>query len=291
MSRYKILGVVTLYHPNQDEAIANVKTYLPHLDRLIIWDNSPLDDRLQPLFREQLAEEWDKVVWQGTGQNTCIAPAINHAWHHAQENGFHAILLMDDDSRWDDFPAYRHDVESHMEQGITALFTPYIPGCDQFSIELPEQEKRLCINSGTIIPTQIFNTIGGIDEDAFPLDAIDHHLSFAAREHGFSILCLTAHKLCHALGQPQRMGPFRIFTPNYDRHRTYSMTRSHIICYRMHRAVTTKEDRDYLYQEVIRRKFFRIILAEPDKLRRMWALMKGIVKGYRYKAPVRDKLV
>ena len=61
------------------------------------------------------------------------------------------------------------------------------------------------------------------------------------------------------------------------------MTRSHIICYRKHKALMTKEDRDYLFQEIIRRKFQRIILAEPDKFRRMAALIRGIISGYTYK--------
>jgi hypothetical protein len=79
------------------------------------------------------------------------------------------------------------------------------------------------------------------------------------------------------------MGPFHLFTPNYNRLRTYNMTRSHIICYRKHKPLMTKEDKDYLFNEIIRRKFVRILLAEPDKLGRMSALIRGIVSGCRYK--------
>jgi hypothetical protein len=44
----------------------------------------------------------------------------------------------------------------------------------------------------------------------------------------------------------------------------------------------TGEDKDYLFNEIIRRKFFRILFAEPDKLGRLTAFVKGIVSGLSY---------
>ena len=38
----KMLGLVTLYNPKLPNAVDNIMQYLPHLDLLIIWDNSPL---------------------------------------------------------------------------------------------------------------------------------------------------------------------------------------------------------------------------------------------------------
>lgn len=270
-----MMGVVTLYNSDKEQTLHNIGLYAPALDRLIVWDNSATSHR-----------EWfdsPDIVYHWTGENTLIAPAINYALHMAVTEGYDAILLMDDDSRWEDFAAYRQHVESLMKEGDIMVFTPYVNGCDQFERTDEIMEKRLFINSGTVIPTSILQDIGGVDEDAFPLDALDHDIAFSIREHGYKAVCLTRHQLNHSLGYPQRMGPFHIFTPNYNSLRTYNMTRSHIICYRKHKAMMTPEDRDYLYNEIIRRKFLRIILAEPDKLGRLRAMIRGIIGGCRYK--------
>ena len=275
MVKIRMLGVVTLYNSDKELTLRNISQYAPRLDKLVVWDNSPV------CHREWFQEPSIDYHW--TGENTLIAPAVNYAWHVAESEGYDAILLMDDDSRWADFASYRSDIEALMQQGRNMVFTPYVEGCDTFTITDAMQEKRLFINSGTVIPTTILQAIGGVDEDAFPLDALDHDIAFSIREQGYQAVCLTRHRLHHSLGYPQRMGPFRLFTPNYNRLRTYNMTRSHIICYRKHRALMTHEDKDYLMNEILRRKLLRILLAEPDKLGRLWALTKGIFSGCRYK--------
>lgn len=270
-----MLGVVTLYNPDREQAIRNIGSYAPDLDGLIVWDNSPINH-----------SEWFNnpfYDYQWTGENRCIAPAINYALGFARKNGYNVLLLMDQDSQWTHFASYRQDIESRMEKGEICVFTPFVEGCDDFSITEEVQEKRLFINSGSVIPIQILQAIGGIDEQAFPLDAIDHDIAFSIREHGYRAVCLTSHRLVHSLGYPQRMGPFHLFTPNYNRFRTYHMTRSHIICYRKHHTLITEADRDYLFNEILRRKLLRIILAEPDKMGRLYAWCRGVLSGYRYK--------
>lgn len=278
----KMLGIVTLYNPDPMEVVNNIKRYIDDVDTLIIWDNSPLEVMLKQQILDHLTEI-HRIIWHGDGKNHCIAPAINYAWHYAEENDFQSLLLMDQDSEWIDFSAYRKEVETLMEDSNPAVYTPYVNGTDQFAITSMIQTKRLFINSGAIIPTVILGAIGGIDEICFPLDAIDHDMAYSISERGYKIICLTSHHLNHSLGEPQRMGLFHIFTPNYNSFRTYSMTRSHIICYRKHRKQMTKEDKDYLYREIIWRKFCRIILAEPEKMSRLIALIKGIINGYSYK--------
>ena len=269
-----MLGVVTLYNADKERALDNIEKYAPYVEELIVWDNSA-ENHAEWFTRPNIRYCW-------TGTNTCIAPAINYALQVGEARGFQTLLLMDDDSQWVDFPSYRHDVEAILAEGRTMVFTPYVVGCDKFAITEAEQERRLFINSGTVIPIAILKAIGGVDEAAFPLDALDHDMAFSIAEHGYRAVCLTRHRLNHSLGYPQRMGPFRLFTPNYNRFRTYNMTRSHIICYRKHKALMTSEDRDYLFNEILRRKLVRILLAEPDKLGRLAALVRGAVSGCRY---------
>ena len=279
----KVLAVVTLYNSIAEDAANNIRSYIDDVDCLIIWDNSPSEAGLHDVMQQLLRDVWHKVTWHGTGENQCIAPAINYAWHYAQEKGYDLMLLMDDDSEWENFPAYRRDVETYLEKGGTAVFTPYVVGCDTFKVSQLEQKKELFINSGTVIPTKVMTELGGVDEEAFPLDAIDHDIAFRVRKRGYEIVCLTNNKLKHSLGYPQRMGLFHIFTPNYNAFRTFTMTRSHVICYRKHHKIMSKEEKRYVYREMLLYKIARIILAEPEKWRRLKAFIRGVVSGLRYK--------
>jgi rhamnosyltransferase len=279
----KMLGVVTLYNPNPEEAVTNIKRYIDDIDALIIWDNSPLEKNLKATFLNELAGSIDKIIWKGNGKNYCIAPVINYALSHSKDYHYDLILLMDDDSRWLDFQAYRNNAEDLFLRKGLAVFTPYVQGCDDFLITSDYQKKKLFINSGTILPSELLTIIGSIDEDAFPLDALDHDIALSVTALGFPIVCLTKHKLIHSIGQPQRLGFFHLFTPNYNRFRTYSMTRSHTICYRKHKKLLDKELKEYYFYEILLWKFVRIILAEPDKYGRMKAFLKGLYEGIRYK--------
>ena len=43
----KLLALVTLYHPDQHDAAENILRYIDDVDTLIIWDNSPLKDKVK----------------------------------------------------------------------------------------------------------------------------------------------------------------------------------------------------------------------------------------------------
>ena len=274
----KVLGLVTLYNPEYPDATDNIMRYLPYLDLLIVWDNSPLEANLKQLVVGTLAEEADKVVWHGDGYNYCIAPAINFAWHYAQDNHFDLILLMDQDSQWEDFHSYIKEVSKRFQVSQEYVYCPFIPSDDTFEISMEAQEKKIFINSGTVIPTSILNEIDGADE-AFPLDALDHDLAIRIQKAGHKIVCLTKYILHHTVGNLQMMGPFHIFTHNYSPQRLYSISRSHIIKYRKHKDWLTFSEIKESFKVHYIMQFLRILLAEPQKVYRLKMFFKGIYDG------------
>ena len=274
----KVLGLVTLYNPEIPDAAYNIMRYLPYLDLLIIWDNSPLEANLKQLVLDTLADEANKVIWHGDGNNYCIAPAINFAWHYAQKNHFDLILLMDQDSRWEDFHSYKTDVEEHFRASGKYVFCPHIPSDDTFEITKDVQEKKIFINSGTVIPTSILDDIGGADE-AFPLDALDHDLAIRIQKAGYKIVSLTKHKLHHTVGNFKTMGPFHLFTPYYSPQRLYSISRAHIIKYRKHKDWLSSSEIKVTFKEHYYWQFLRILFAEPQKMCRLKMFFKGIYDG------------
>ena len=142
IKKTKILGLVTLYNPELPDAVDNIMRYLPYLDLLVIWDNSPLEVNIKKKILEPLVGETDKIIWHGDGNNYCIAPAINYAWHYAQENGFDLLLLMDQDSQWEDFRSYITEVNKRFQASQENVFCPYIPSDDTFEITKDAQEKK-----------------------------------------------------------------------------------------------------------------------------------------------------
>ncbi len=274
----KLLGLLTLYNPDPKEAVANIKSYLQDLDRLIVWDNSPLEANLSEQVLTALAGDADKMVWQGTGKNRCIAPAINHAWHYAQEHGFEMLLIMDQDSRWDDFATYRRQIEDYWEKGNKWVFTPYFIGSNFPAKNPPLQFLRIFINSGTVIPIEILTAVGGADE-RMPLDALDHDLAIRIQKKGYKIVCITTSTLRHTIGMPTFSSVLHLKTSNYNAWRTYSIARSHLINYRKHRDWLTFSEKKRIIKEYYLRRLVLIVLNEDDKWNRIRMMFKGIWDG------------
>lgn len=277
----KLLGLVTVYCSEPQETAANILRYIQDVDTLIIWDNSPLENKLQEQILARLDTYRTKVIWKGDGKNYCIAPAINYCWHYAQENHYDLLFLMDQDSQWEDFHSYKTDVVSLYHTSPNFVFCPYVIGDDTFTINEDVQKKRIFINSGTIIPTAILNHIGGADL-AFPLDALDHDLAIRIQKAGYNIVSLTRHKLRHTVGDPRFIGSFLI-TDNYGPNRIYSISKCHIIKYRKHKDWLTFSEKKKTFKEHYLLKFIRIILAEPQKVLRLKMFFKGIYDGITYK--------
>ena len=270
MAKINILGIVTLFNPEQSLVLGNMERYAPHLEQLIVWDNSA-----------ESHADWfsaPNILYHWTGENRFIAAAVNFAWYHAEEKGFDLLLIMDQDSHWVDFAAFRKQAERCYQTYPDRVFCPHIPGNDCFRITEEIQPKKVFINSGTMIPIHILHAIGGADE-LFPLDALDYDLSHRVLDAGFDIVCLTSHKLIHTVGTVQRMGPFQIATTNLGPERTYSISRSFTLYYRRYRKQLPAAEKWFILREHFFLEVGRILLAEPQKWSRLKHLAKGMCDG------------
>lgn len=281
-NKVKMLGIVTLYHPLLQEAIENITRYLHEVDCLIVWDNSPFEANLQKQMMPAFGEDGEKIEWRGDGENHYIATAINDAWRYGEHLGYDLLLIMDQDSRWEDFTAYKEQVKQCYLDNPRQLFCPYVPENNPFEIISDIQIRNEFINSGAVIPVSILHTIGGVDE-RFPLDALDYDIGHRIRNAGYSIVCLTRHHLHHQLGRSRRMGPFHIYTSDYGPERTYSISKSFMLYYRKHRKTLSMSEKWFIIKEHYIKKLYRIMLAEPQKLSRIKQLIIGIYDGLTYR--------
>ena len=280
--KVRMLGLVTLYNPDRNVAVGNIKHYIGDIDALMIWDNSKREAGLQEWMMPALEDDSSKVIWRGDGENHFIAAAINDAWRYAENQGYDLLLMMDQDSRWEDFTAYKEQVERCYLDNPRQLFCPYVPANNPFEITSDIQIVHEFINSGAVIPVSILHAIGGADE-RFPLDALDYDMGHRIQNAGYSIVCLTRHHLHHQLGRSRRMGPFNIYTSDYGPERTYSISKSFILYYRKHRKTLSSSEKRFVIKEHYIKKLYRIILAEPQKFSRIKQFIIGIYDGLTYR--------
>jgi len=278
-----MIGLVTLYNPQVDSTISNILTYLPWLDHLILWDNSPADRHCIRSIAKQLTSYQDKLILHPCSANEFIAPAINFAIQQAISTQDPFLLIMDQDSFWDNFHDFRIQIETlYAQYPNYGAFCPKVDNVYRWISTMPIQPIRLFINSGSVIPTSILSQINGADT-RFPLDALDNDLSIRIQQAGFQPVCLTNFHLHHELGHPMRSKILHLYSTNYNASRTYSIIRSYTLFLRIHHKWLNKEEKISILKEYYFWKPIRILCMEPDKWNRFKAYFHGLFDGLKAK--------
>ncbi len=276
----KVLGVVTLYYPNVEHTAKNISAYLPFIDKLIAWNNTDKENNTQRELINALDIEEDKILWKENLENLGLAKAYNFAFDYAKENGYDLVLLMDQDSLWEDFPGFLEKVKKEYLSGNISVYTPNI------GMFYSQEEDTLLIdfyiNSGTILPYKIIEKVGPQDE-TFKIDALDVDYSIRVRKAGFKIICYTKCNLNHSFGNSIKSKIFRIKSPNYNAYRTYTIAYGHIVVMKKHRKELKLKNHWYFIKELMIYKFIRIVLVEKDKSNKIKMLYRGIHDGLKYK--------
>lgn len=277
----KLLGIVTLYHPSVQEELERIRTYIDSLDRLIVWNNSEDNGQLKQQMMPLLTDVTDKIIWINNDHNRYIAEAIDYALSYAIEHGMETLLVMDQDSQWAQFRAYKQAAMQLLdEHPEIAACTPYIWGISPKKAAKP-YPIRCLINSGTIFRIAALHEIGGADE-SFPLDGLDNDLSYRLQKAGYQLYCLPDFELRHELGHPMRSKILKIYTTNYNAQRTYLCTKGQLMIIRKHHDFLTGHEIWIIIKEYILWKAIRIILVEPDKWNRTKSFLRGIKDGILY---------
>ena len=95
-----IIGVVILYQPDTSILFDHINSYLPALDKLLLFDNSEIySSELEQLIQDQNSA---KLLYRFYNENAGIAKRLNQAADYAIENGYDYLLMMDQDSGFKD---------------------------------------------------------------------------------------------------------------------------------------------------------------------------------------------
>lgn len=269
----KLLGIVILYNPT-DSIYNNILSYLPLVDQLIVWYNSPHnDDFLSPLGQKS------RIIEMGNGCNVGIGVALNVAIDFARKYEYTHLLTMDQDSYFvrNDFSMYLKAIK---ESNIRSIFSPNYLLHDKAlytSIDDGFIEVETTMTSGSVYPVEVFSKIGLFRDDFF-IDAIDTEFSLRAKKSGITTRVMPQVCLVHGAGYQKTKHKFlwKTFFPNeYSPVRSYYIVRNGIITKRLYPWANWK---GFLYYWFYKRLFF-VICYEDNKFAKIKGLLYGFYHG------------
>lgn len=273
----KLAAVVITYNGDVDETLRNCLTYIDHIDKLIIWENTPKDRRDE--FRVNLPEQYaNKVIHMGDGINHCISYPLNQAVMWAKDNGYTHLLAMDQDSHFEQghFSKYIDYVYSHYSDQSVGIFSAN-PNCEFVKSDSVPTIVSDTITSGSICRLDMFDTTGLFRED-FEIDAVDIEFSYRASRYGYSTVVLSWIVLHQQYGSPVR-SKLGFYTNNYPPFRIYHIIRNYIIVWREYPKQFIH--RKQLIIEFMLKRMVKVLFIESDKGKKLKAFYYGITDGIR----------
>lgn len=191
-----MFGIVIVYHPNTQLFIENIKSYLPLLDTLLVYDNSesPNSD-----LSKQLSSLAPNIKYHYFGENRGIAQRLNQAIAFAKEQGADYLLTMDQDSSFKpgDFEKYKKRIFQNKENLIAQFGVNCQPEFTQ-----PQTTPIIAtslITSGSVLQLKYLADIGSFDESLF-IDFVDMAYCYQITNSGFANLQYTDIILKHSIG-------------------------------------------------------------------------------------------
>ncbi|MBC3537869.1 glycosyltransferase [Megasphaera hominis] len=266
-----IAGVVILYNP--DESVyKNISSYAPYIQKLYIIDNS--EHTNENLLSKIIPHS--NIIYIPHKENKGISYSLNEALRMA-EGQYDWLLTMDQDSRFADgkFPEYIQCL-TKLGDDVYGICPASGSNDENKTILLEPVEK--CITSGNIIRIKTAICCGGFDENLF-IDEVDHEFCYRCNKAGYRLLKYKRNILIHALGHPlhKNILGFHFNTLNEGYIRQYYIFRNKLyVCHKY-------PERRYLEYKAMLKWFTKIILGEPDKLKKILYIYQGFRDYYRKK--------
>ena len=274
-----IYGVVTLYNPDLEEAARNINRYLNDIGKLLIWANSPVEDRDK--FLDQLTDR-SKVEFVQSDKNAGVVKALNAALRKARAGGYEYLLSMDQDSTWNDFGDYLEKAMTVRANDESVTITgPYAVETEEEAMSAPGGVMYLdyVIVSGALYDISMFDKTGDFAEVYF-IDAADEEFCLRAGTYGFRHAVIGDSMLVHRFGEriEHKFLGIKIVTHNYSSLRYYYSVRNHIWLIRSGYSPASRSFR--LFGRYVIKTFIRALFFETDRKDKVLAVFRGIRDGY-----------
>jgi len=243
----KLAGVVVLFYPSE-EVFDNIKSYLDVIDILYIIDNTPEDSYLD--FKS------NKIKYISKNINIGIAKAYNLALNYAKKDGYDFLLLMDQDSRFDNECLKKYLFCIDANSGKNVILYALNHKKTEMKSDCIYEKNNIVMSSGNVINVEEALKIGGFDERLF-IDEVDHEFCFRAIINGYYIVYFPYIYIHHNLG--------KLFIKNGKKIRLYSSKRLYYIV------------RNYLFVRKLYKHKFVNFFEKRDKF-----MIKFIINNLKY---------
>lgn len=277
----RVVGVVLAYHPDP-EIVDNLRALLLQVDEVFVVNNSPDENSRRIL--ESVASDARVILLEQSG-NVGVAAGFNAGMRAALDRGADFVWIFDQDSTVTEGTLDRL-VAAHAAAGERAgIVAPALRSHATGIVYRREtgkgvREVDVLISSGSLFSRRLLERIGLHDEALF-IDYVDHDISLRARAKGFHNYKVYDALLDHRFGDshPVRLLGRPVYLSNYSPMRQFHMARNRVIVIRRYGfgrwfwedlAFTTKA-------------WIKILLRESDRCSKIYAGLRGIKEGLRYK--------
>lgn len=220
-----LAGVVILYHP--DERVEeNIRSYLPQLDLLVVFDNTPeISESLRDFFRSSA-----KIHYHGDGRNHGMAAGLNFGASKALEFECQWLLTMDQDSRFEP-NALETILQFSRKQKQAGIVSPRhdLEGKSPARNPHEYEEVAYVMTSGNLLNLQAYSKAGPFLEKLF-IDYVDCEYCLRLKRLGYRVTVVNRARLLHSLGkiEPRRFLGLTFHPTNHSPERRYYMTRNRL---------------------------------------------------------------
>ena len=273
---FKILGIVSSYYPDIKEFERNIMSYLPCIDKLIIWENTPKENSQLHL----LSIKSDKIEIRTTGKNEYLAYPFNQAIEEAKKMGCTHLITLDQDSQFYEghFENYIEQIKANNDESI-GIFGPNvvmkIPHLIYAYEVLPKKIKYLpeggVVTSGSVYRMELFAQ-GGFPED-FAIYFLDPYICLKARKLGYNIVVFTNVFMYHrGYAMKSKSG---LMINNYPPLNTYYYIRNGILIWKIYPEFYTCKSRYNFFKYNVAFRIAKIIF-EKDRRGKLKAMFLGL---------------
>ncbi|HBU06922.1 MAG TPA: hypothetical protein DEB09_02470 [Candidatus Magasanikbacteria bacterium] len=221
----KKAGVVILYNPNIEEIRRNMGSYVEHLDKLYVVDNSNTS------HKDSVVDLSTKIEYIPNLKNNGISNVLNNTAVRAIQEGYDILLTMDQDSFFSEqmiqkYVAFADTLDWSKISVIGITPTDYSSyKSPKENLESTLNSVQLLITSGSFLNLKLYNLVGGFDERLF-IDWVDYDYCLKSILAGYSISLVSNIYLFHVGGTPQKFLGRRVAL--YSPERYYFIFRNHL---------------------------------------------------------------
>ena len=267
----KILAVIVTYNPEIGHLKLFLETLSKQIDFVLVYDNNSLN------FRDIAGTQFPQnVIIHSSPINKGLPIHYNAAIQYGLENGFDYLLILDQDSFFDEH--FLDEFRKHLDADFFCLVPFLVHNNIDYENIYPTKTKNICdyvkrsINSGTLIDLHKLPNNIRFDEDLF-IDCVDFDIFEKIQKRGFKVLRVNSAKLHISLGNISRTGPFFLY--NYSPFRLEKQTRDRVIFLRKH-PISAFSLWLLLFTIFCDTK---AVLFEKERLRKIKAIAKGFKEG------------